>query len=261
MHGILWGFLLLVGWMPPVCADSGEIRLTTGQYPPLISAGIPNKGVVLHLVTTAFANAGIKVQYIFLPWARSYEMAKNAEADGSAVWTPTPEREKHFYFSDPIIENKKVFFHQKDLRFKWKTFADFKGLRIGTTRSYAYAPDFRQSMSQAGAELIDADSDLINFRLLLDKRIDLHPNNQYVGEFLLKNHFTAKMAARVTHCDKAFAINQLSVIWPKSKKGSHKYAQIFNHELRRMRHSGKYDEIMAKFRLSYGKDHLTSTHP
>ncbi len=86
------------------------IRLTSGEWEPHISENLKHYGVVSHIITDAFESENIKVEYNFYPWKRSYILSKRGEFDGSIVWAPSLERKKDFYFTDPVIVSKKVFF-------------------------------------------------------------------------------------------------------------------------------------------------------
>ncbi|MCP4355461.1 MAG: amino acid ABC transporter substrate-binding protein, partial [Proteobacteria bacterium] len=57
-------------------------------------------GVYSDIVSKAFALEGIKVEYKFFPWARSYYTVKIGTMDGSLTWAPTEEKKRDVIFSD-----------------------------------------------------------------------------------------------------------------------------------------------------------------
>ncbi|MCP4687520.1 MAG: amino acid ABC transporter substrate-binding protein, partial [Desulfobacterales bacterium] len=89
------------------------ITLTNGEWPPYMSERLEHHGVVSRIVVEAFALEGVRVEYSFFPWIRALSLAKAGAFDGSVVWWKTPEREKDFFFSDPVLDVRYVFFHLK----------------------------------------------------------------------------------------------------------------------------------------------------
>ncbi len=48
---------------------------------------------------------------------RAMDLAQNGDFDGMFVWFYEAEREKWFYFSDPLVDVRFVFFHLKSYSF------------------------------------------------------------------------------------------------------------------------------------------------
>ena len=119
-------------------------------------------GVSSHVVSEAFLLEGIRVEYTFHPWKEAYDLAeKGGKWDGSSMWAPTPERQRDFYFTEPITENKKVFFHLKSFPFLWDTIDDLSGLSIGAVKGYTYGEEFD---SAAKAQILDVEYSEIDLR-------------------------------------------------------------------------------------------------
>ncbi|WP_141215636.1 hypothetical protein [Hahella sp. CCB-MM4] len=55
-------------------ANIETISIATGEYPPWTSQQLPFEGIVSHVVTESFREAGIRVEYHYYPWARSEVM-------------------------------------------------------------------------------------------------------------------------------------------------------------------------------------------
>ena len=120
------------------CQEPETVRLTNGEWPPYLSEKSYKYGLYSHIVEEAFKIMGIKVEYGFFPWKRSFKLAENGDWDGSTVWAYSPEREKKFLFSEPIGHGCHVFFHLKDFKFDWQTEDDLQGIKIGGTIGYRY---------------------------------------------------------------------------------------------------------------------------
>ena len=138
--------LLVAGWLL-MCqsvyinySTAGEtLVLANGEWAPYSSEYLPHYGYASHLVSAAFAEVGIEVDYQFYEnaWKRAYENASRGRdelgqrVDGSLVWFHTPEREKAFYFSQPIILEHHLLFHLSNKPLHWKQVSDLQGKLIG----------------------------------------------------------------------------------------------------------------------------------
>ena len=52
-----------------------KITLANGEWAPYLSKGLKHSGYMSHIVSEAFAEEGIEVEYVFLPWKRGFEDA------------------------------------------------------------------------------------------------------------------------------------------------------------------------------------------
>jgi polar amino acid transport system substrate-binding protein len=66
---------------------------------------LPYFGLASRVVTEAFAAEGVTVEYGYFPWARSFMLAQTGEWDGTLIWTKSAEREKDFYYSEPLFDS------------------------------------------------------------------------------------------------------------------------------------------------------------
>lgn len=60
----------------PITAYSKTVSITTGEYPPWTGAALQNNGYVNHIISEAFASVGIETTFIYMPWKRAFEEAK-----------------------------------------------------------------------------------------------------------------------------------------------------------------------------------------
>lgn len=178
-------------------AHAEVVRLTNGEWPPYLSEDLDGYGKISQRVTAAFHAAGVDVKYGFFPWRRALQLAAGKQWDGSLVWRKTPERERRFYFSDPVFYCDYVFFHRRSQHFNWKTLADLRRYRIGTTLEYDYGDEFRREQKSGTLKTDTAPTDEQNLRKLLAGRIDLFPVTREVGEYLLATHFTPEQAQQL----------------------------------------------------------------
>ncbi|WDE07683.1 transporter substrate-binding domain-containing protein [Thalassomonas viridans] len=243
-------FLFVFGLIASAAAVNTEaqetIRITTGEFPPYYSEHEPNYGESLHIVTQAFAQMNIKVEYGFFPWSRSYELVKQNDWDASCCWSRTPEREVYFNYSEVIRSSNIMFFHLRKFPFDWQSYEDLSGIRIGTTIRYFYGREF-EAADKAGKLLVEhASSDEINFRKLLGGRIQIFPIGQKAGYHLLSKSFLPEKVDSVTHHAKALVRYQLRLMVAKTNKKSRYFIDKFNEGLKRLKASGEYEQYFAE---------------
>ena len=244
---ILAVFLFLSFSAPSFAEET--IRITNAEWAPYTSERLKYNGVASRVASEAFALMGVKVIYEFYPEARAYDLAKKGEWDASIAWSIFPEREKDFWGADPVFEGYNVFFHLKSKPFDWKTVDDLKGIPIGATLAFAYSKWFKPAEESGKIMVERVGSDEINFRKLLQHRIDIFPVNLEVGYFTLKLYFSPEEVAQVTH--HPLGLNDKSgygVIFSKSVKRNEQLVPLFNEGLKKLKVSGKYDQYFEESR-------------
>ncbi len=119
--------------------DLTSIVIVTGNYPPAINEAENDNGYISRLVSDAFALEGIKVEFLFVPWARGLRMTRLGSEACIMYYAKTPAREKSFIFSEPLFEEEWLFFHLKSTPVKWQKLTDLSRYIIGATLSYTYS--------------------------------------------------------------------------------------------------------------------------
>ena len=102
-------WILILGCGVAAAEMSKTIRLTNGEWQPFLSKDAPHSGFASHIVTEAFAQVGVEVEYGFFLWARSMKLAKEGRWDGTIVWGESEERLRNFYFSELVVLTTFVF--------------------------------------------------------------------------------------------------------------------------------------------------------
>jgi polar amino acid transport system substrate-binding protein len=227
------------------CAARGEdvITLTSGEWPPYISQQAPEYGVISRIVTAAFAQEGVRVNYLFRPWSRAYAEAANGGANGSIIWSTSTrgtQRTRDFYASEVVFEGRSVFFHRKNYAFRWQGEAQLPGLRIGGTAGYEYRFEKYPGVK------IDrtAASDERNFQKLVAGRFDLLPVNLDVGLEIMRRHLTPEQAAQLTWDPHPYNVTGYHLLLNKKNPDHRRYLERFNRGLKKLRESGGYAQYL-----------------
>lgn len=226
-----------------IAVSQETVTITVGEWPPYVSTDLPGYGIAPRIVTAAFNEEKVKVQYVFFPWARALDAAKNGDYDATLLWVRTSERERNFLFSDVVIVGKAVFYHLKAKQFSWRTVDDLKGLNIGGLNSGSY-PWFESAL-KAGVQLkMDMVNDEpANFRKLLAGNIDIFSLDQLTGAAILKKSFTPEEIDRITFDSKPIESWDYCLMFSKKSAKAKQFIMLFNKGLQELKRSGRYKQL------------------
>lgn len=225
---------------------AAEVTLTNGEWPPYLGQQLPHQGVASRIVAEAFALEGVEVHWEFYPWARALQMAERGQRAGSAVWTHSPERERSFFISEPVVEIAYHFFHRQDRAFAWQRLDELRGLRICATLGYNYGEPFQQAERDKRLQVRRLPSDELCFRQLLAGRTDVFPMDKVVGFAMLHQHFSAAERAQLSFHPKALRSDPLHLLLSRAVPGNAELMVRFNRGLARLRASGKVAQYLLE---------------
>ncbi|MCP4405996.1 MAG: transporter substrate-binding domain-containing protein [bacterium] len=225
------------------------VRVAWGEWKPYCSEELPHKGFYTHLFSEIFAAVGMKVEHVIVPWKRAYIITQDGDADTSPGWMKTPEREAEVLFSEPYAEACVYYFHRKETTFDWATEEDLAGWTFGATLGYSQEAALK-ALQEKGVKLkLDTSAeDLFNMKKLVAGRIDLFASNRAVAETLLREHFTPEETATITFHEKPMYCDAHYAIFSKTSEKSKPLLTSFNEGLKKLKESGRYDEILEAFR-------------
>jgi polar amino acid transport system substrate-binding protein len=224
------------------------IRLASGEWSPYQSEHLPYYGLASRIVTDAFALAGIEVHYGYFPWPRAYEQALTGKWDGTFLWFDTPERRKHFYISDPVLDITYVFFHLKTYSFDWNTVDDLQGITIGGTLTYDYGDAFTRAEKAGTIRVERTSTDEKNFKKLLKGRIHIFPNDLEAGLAILRKHFTPEQVSVFTSHPRPVRAAPHHVLFSKKITRNAQMVERFNKGLRQLKARGNVAQYRAESR-------------
>ncbi len=222
---------------------ASALSIVAKEEAPYVGNELPNQGLSIEIINTAFQRAGYKTNFVFETWPRTYEGALIGIYDViGSIWR-NKEREKDFVFSDPYLFHEIKFIKRKaDTEIKFNNLDDLKGLIIGTLKNYAYRDDFTKSRNIIKLQ----QNHLIqNLLFLTQENIDMT-----LGD-IRKIHYEINKYMKSN-------IKKLEIL-PQalSKRGTHiavsksnpAHAEIivkFNKALESMKSDGTYDAIIKK---------------
>lgn len=238
----LLGIVLLAVINLPARAE--VIRLTVGEWPPYISQELKHNGLASHIISEAFAVAGIEVQHEFLPWGRAMTEATAGNSHGTHSLFHSEERAERFHFSDPVLTSEYVFFHLNLRRFDWREFEDLRGMSVGTVYGYYYGDDFAASQQGNVFQTTSVSDDSKSLKMLFRKRVDLVPIDPLVGYYLIHQHFQPHQAHLFTNHPQAFNSQPTYLLLSKTHPDSEALIKRFNAGLQQLKNSGRLEQMV-----------------
>lgn len=243
-------FLLLVAYSHASLADSLKtITLATGEFPPHISADLPEKGGFSEIVVKAFEKSGYTVNLEFYPWKRAYHAAKELHADATYSWTPKPERKKDFAFSDPIFILERRVFVMKESSIYAQTAEELTGLRLCRPLGYTLHATLEEMYHNREITLVRPPDMVTCFRFMQEGRVDFI-------ELAYEEGITSALSAlgtldlvRTLDFTPGTNPNALAVSLRHPNKET--LLHDFNRGLTQLRQSGEYDEIVKRHHMHF----------
>ena len=230
------------------------ITVATLEYHPWTGKNLKFNGFVNHVITEAFQRKGYSVKFTYLPWKRAVIETKNGQYSSLSYVYWSKDREKEFYLSDPISDEKIVFFHLKSNPIKdWQTLDDLKNYKFGATRGYTYTKEFWQALESKRIKVDVTDSDEQNFKKLFVGRIDIFPSGLVNGYSLLQKEFDAGKSHLLAYHPKPLSKTTGHLAFTRSRKKSENLVRIFNQGLAELKEEGLYnlfvvDLLAGKYR-------------
>lgn len=218
------------------------VLIGTGDWPPYVDQNSPDAGILARMIKAIFAKAGYEARFVFYPWDRNVYLLRKGTIDAVMPYVCSPERQAFSLCSDPVAESNIVLFHRKDKAFDWKTFNDLEPYLIAVTQGYFYSDEFSRAREEGRLTLEQSSVEYRGLQLVLANRADLFPQDQAVGQSLLRKNFTAPEQAQITSHPKPLAANLLGLLFGKDERGQ-QLRQVFNAELALMRKSGELQRM------------------
>ena len=226
------------------------LNISTGEWPPFLSQSLPHQGVVAHLISDIFAQLNITVNFTFLPWPRAYHDTINGKYGASAIWMFEHQRTHDFLYSEPVLNERFVFFYQKQRPFNWQKLNDLKGALLGGGLAYSYGKEFDDALQAGLFEMSRVSTTEQNFQRLAMGRIDAFAEEQSVGYYTLTSKLP-ELFDSITHHPKPLLINQSFLLFPKNNVNSEKLQTLFNQELLKFKQTGRYQQYFEN--LTHGR--------
>lgn len=250
-------FLLLLSILCPATAFSQNIvRLTNGEWSPHLSEHLPHYGFASHVVSEAFSDVGVKVEYSFFPWGRALHNAGRVKEfvgeywHGSVVWVKTPAREERFLYSEKVLTEYQTIFVLKNKNTQLPLEEYLQGLRVGVTRHAAH-PVLDTYEEQRLIVIERLGGYEVLFKRLLLGRVDAVAVEKRVGDYYLDNALTVSEKSKITSLSSHLNERNFYLILNRDWSEAEHYIRLFNQGLTGLKKDGRYAEYVRRLSEGY----------
>ncbi len=167
-----------------------KIVLASLNWEPYIGSNMENNGYVAELVREAFKRKGYDLEIKFMPWARVIKKAKDGSFDGYFPEYFAEELKNNFKVSTPFPGGPLGFYKIRGTEIKFNSIKDLTPYRIGVVRGYVNTKEFDEADYLKKEEVKE---DLLNFRKLFKKRLDLVVADKFVGKYVVSKILPTKL--------------------------------------------------------------------
>ncbi|WP_108648917.1 substrate-binding periplasmic protein [Dongshaea marina] len=225
-------------------SQAAVVTLANGEWKPYMSAKMKHNGLLSHIAEEAFKLEGDQVKYQFLPWKRGFEDARKGKLDGTIGWSKTPEREKDFYYSEPVIVLNEVLFHRADEKVDWSSPKDLTKYRFGGVVGYNY--DLFGLVKDGTIKIKRVSKPEANYMKLCSNKIDVVPESEDVGLALIKD-MGSKLKCKVA-ASKPTTADPYYLLISKKVANGQELIDHFNKGLAKLKADGRYEQMIKDSR-------------
>jgi polar amino acid transport system substrate-binding protein len=235
--------LLIAALVLAAPAQARKLVLAATEYPPYYSENLEQGGPVAELTVAALRHASYEVEVRFMPWARALRLGEQGKVDGLiGVWR-SAEREKRFFYSDPVVSNRIVLCRRGSFGpDRFTTWEAIKPFTVGTVRGYADP----EGMAMAGIQTESVTDDLQNLRKLMAGHVDLVIIDSRVEVYLSRKHF-GEAASLIECLHPAVQEHPQYLVVSRSTQGGEEIVRAFNEQMQRLRRSGEFKGIAGRW--------------
>ncbi len=139
-----------------VMAEPPVFRFASAEWPPYVSASLPEQGAGVAAVRQAYRAVGVDIQVDFLPWGRALHVAENDAAYvGYFPEYFLPGLAAKFDYSPVIARGPLGLVERVDHPVRWAREDDLAQFRLGVVQGYSNTPAL-DALITRGALMVEA---------------------------------------------------------------------------------------------------------
>jgi len=220
-----------------------KVQMVFTEWPPFeFSNGTNVTGCNVAVIQAVFRDLGIPVDIRSYPWKRCQELAKQGAVDCIFSFGKNKDREAFVIFpEEPINLSRNVFFFRGNEHFRFNNLTNLAGKKIALTAGYYYGKEFMEStefVKDIGPD------DIINFRKLKERRVDLFICDEMVGTYLIRQLGLEK---EFSYDKNALSEIRMYVGFSRKVPGNGELSIRFSDQLKKLKSSGGYYKILNRY--------------
>lgn len=171
-------------------SDNIFIKLSEDPWPPFTYGDVyATHGYAVEFTEQIFLRLDLDYEIRLYPWQRCLNQMKSGIRDGVILSGINDDRKEYMEFTIPIMYDRDLIWYKLDKdEIKWSNFEDLKDFTFAATRGFSYGSTFTDSVEFYDINIIETNSDLQNFKLLKENRVDLFICNETVALSLFKDN-------------------------------------------------------------------------
>lgn len=202
-------------------------------------------GYAIELLVKVFAEHGIKVKYVVMPWKRALESVRIGIVD--AATGAMPDEAPDLWLAEMEHGWNDVGFFTKSPQWKYTGKKSLKGMMFGVAAGYSYGRTI-DDMIKSGEIKTEAVSSTAplesNMRKLKYGRLDGVIAEKSVFEYTAKR---IKMSETFYYGGGASPGDPLYVVFSPERETSKEYMRIWLEGLKSLRATGEFADILSKY--------------
>lgn len=235
----------------PGLTRADTIRLRADQWCPFnCTPGSLAPGFMVELAREALAPFGHRIDYANLSWSRSQSQVLAGEING--IIGTDPDEVPDLIFAPPLGQYQEVLVFRTGEARPVTTPEDLQDLRLGALQGYEYNDLLQDYVTahQSDAtrvQLLSGENGVNrNLRKLLNHRIDVVLGESSVLRYALH---AGALRDRVDLLPLPEEPSPLYIGFSPALDSSHRYVAQLREGIKRLKHTGRYDQIMARYGL------------
>ncbi len=211
-------------------------------------------GILIEVARRVFEAEGYRVDYDLVPWTRALRMTRVGEYD-AAVGATVSEAPDFVFTDQPILVSDCYFYVRADDDWQFTGYQDLPNVVLGVIRDYDYGEGMDayialQESRKGPVYVAQGEEPLASLaRLLTQGRLRALLEDTWVmNHFMAENPELGKRIRASSHLDESGPdIDEIYIAFSPAKASSAIYAKMLSEGLRRLKASGEFREITARY--------------
>jgi polar amino acid transport system substrate-binding protein len=207
-------------------------------------------GLEVDLISAMANEAGCDITFVQDNWMNLLAGIRNGSVDLLGGATKTAAREEFAYFSDSYRHESFSLYIRPDESDKYadKSLLELLegGFMLGVTQDYLYCPQINalQDDERLSSQFVSVPITEVNYYNLTQGHIDGFLEDPFVGSFTIRRK---GLQGQIEPLALEISSGDVSIIFSKESV-EEETVQAFNTALAKLRETGEYREILAKYR-------------
>lgn len=225
-------------------SHSQGLTLSVNDWCPYIcDLSAPKKGILIEIVENIFQAEGYQVEFRKMPLKRAVREIKNKRVQGMVGIVPEVMPDLIFP-EEPVIKTQFCFFTLPQNEWEFKGFKGrFPDTRVGAVAGKNISSNFDDVFPKT--ETVSGNKDTVKrlIKMLIRQRVDVVVEEKKTISYLLNNNRSFPHL-RIAGCAEK---KDEYVAFSPADLNSKKYAELFSKGIKRLKKSGKIDEIVSSY--------------